>query len=135
MSEMTMAKKDMELKGPSVVLLTADLQGSIAYYRGLGFEYEDIGGHAHLTRGTVCFILHPVPNASDVRPSSTVEGGLYFDLFCYGDAVAIYEEFVAKGVEIVNGPHFGGGWNEFTMRDVNGYRIAFGGNNETEAKG
>jgi hypothetical protein len=40
---------------------------------------------------------------------------------------ALYEQLVAKGVTISNGPHFGEGWSEFAMEDQNGYRIAFGG--------
>ncbi len=33
----------------------------------------------------------------------------------------MYEEFLSKGVEIVNGPHWSEGWSEMTIRDNNGY--------------
>jgi hypothetical protein len=39
----------------------------------------------------------------------------------------LVDEFRAKGAEIVKGPHFSEHWSEFTMKDADGYRIAFGG--------
>ncbi|QYR24018.1 bleomycin resistance protein [Paenibacillus sp. sptzw28] len=117
-----------DLKGSSTVLLVPDLQQSIDYYEALGFTKEVIGGHTHMQRGQVTFIPHPAKNADDVKPSSSVEGGLYFDVFCYAEGIrTLYEEFQAAGVEIVNGPNWGDSWSEFTIRDINGYRIAFGG--------
>lgn len=57
-----------------------------------------------------------------------MEGGLYFDAYAYTDAVdLLFDDFVAEGVEIVNGPNYSEHWSEFTMKDVDGYRIAFGG--------
>jgi uncharacterized glyoxalase superfamily protein PhnB len=116
-----------DLNGPTVVLLARDEQESIRYYTNLGFRHESVGGHAHVSLGNVTFILHQAQEPGDVRPSSAVSG-LYFDVFCYtGELKALYNQLVAKGVTISNGPHFGEGWSEFAMEDLNGYRIAFGG--------
>ncbi|NOU86296.1 bleomycin resistance protein [Paenibacillus sp. LMG 31460] len=119
----------VNLKGPSIVLLVANLQESINYYKGIGFTEENVGGHIHMNHGAVTFILHEAKQISDVRPNSSVEGGLYFDAFCYTSPAGLkhlYEEFLSKGVEIVNGPHWSEGWSEMTIRDINGYCIAFG---------
>jgi catechol 2,3-dioxygenase-like lactoylglutathione lyase family enzyme len=117
--------------GPTLVLLVRDLDKSAAFYKNLGFTYELIGGpdvhHVHMTRDTVTFILHPAVHVEDVRPNSSVEGGLYFDAFIYTDVRALLEEFKPKGVEIVRGPDLNDFFSEFTIRDVDGYQIAFGG--------
>jgi hypothetical protein len=120
----------VNLKGQSVVLLVADLQEATGFYKKIGFTEENIGGHIHMSRGSVTFILHPVKDGGGVRPNSSVVNGLYFDVFCYTDSVGLkqlYEEFRSKDVDIVNGPNWSEGWSEFTIRDNNGYQIAFGG--------
>jgi predicted lactoylglutathione lyase len=117
-----------KISGSSIVLLVRDIQASSDFYRNLGFTYEEIGGHVHVSRDNMTFILHPAVNREDVRPFSSVQGGLYFDAFAYTDAVdLLIEECLAKGAEIVNGPNYSEHWNEFTIRDADGYRIAFGG--------
>lgn len=119
----------MELIGPSLVLLVARLEASIRFYETIGFTSETIGGHVHMNRGDVTFILHQARQASDVRPQSSVEGGLYFDAFCYTDEIGLrrlFGSFESSGVEIARGPNWTDGWSEFTIRDVDGYRIAFG---------
>jgi hypothetical protein len=120
----------VNLKGLSVVLLVADLQETTGFYKKIGFTEENIGGHIHMSRGSVTFILHPVKDAGDVRPNSSIVNDIYFDVFCYTDSAGLkqlYEEFHSKDVDIVNGPHWSEGWSEFTIRDNNGYKIAFGG--------
>jgi hypothetical protein len=83
--------------GPTMVLLVKDLDKSAAFYKKIGFTFELIGGpdvqHVHVTRDNVTFILHPAKNVQDVRPNSSVEGGLYFDAFIYTDVRALLEEF------------------------------------------
>lgn len=120
------------ISGASIVLLVSDLKRASEFYKNLGFTYEEIGGpdmkHVHVSRGNLTFILHQASRPSDVRPASSVEGGLYFDAYAYTDAVdLLFDDFVAEGVEIVNGPNYSEHWSEFTMKDVDGYRIAFGG--------
>ncbi|MGO4108739.1 VOC family protein [Paenibacillus sp. YAF4_2] len=123
------------LSGSSIVLLVNDIHTASEFYRNLGFSYEEIGGHVHVSRGNVTFILHPSLNKEDVRPSSAAAGGLYFDVFAYTDAVdLLVEECRAKAVEIVNGPHYSDHWSEFTMKDADGYRIAFGGSISTKSE-
>ncbi|MGM0885068.1 MAG: VOC family protein [Bacillota bacterium] len=125
MSEQTVVAK---ISGLSIVLLVRDIQVASDFYKNLGFTYEEIGGHVHVSRGNITFILHPAVNKEDVRPSSSVEGGLYFDAFAYTDAVdLLVDECLSKGAEIVNGPNYSEHWSEFTMKDADGYRIAFGG--------
>ncbi|MDZ7543665.1 bleomycin resistance protein [Clostridium perfringens] len=121
----------IKLSGPTMVLLVRDLQKSIDYYKHLGFHYELVGGptvqHVHMTRDSVVFILHPASDPDDVRPFSTVKGGLYFDAFCYCNVRELLEEFTEKGIEIVRGPDLNDFFSEFTIQDPDGYRIAFGG--------
>ncbi|SFE86342.1 hypothetical protein SAMN05216378_4376 [Paenibacillus catalpae] len=116
------------ITGSSIVLLVKDIQAASSFYKNIGFIYDEIGGHVHVARNSITLILHPALNKEDVRPNSAVQGGLYFDAFAYTDAVdLLIEECRANRVEIVNGPHFSEHWNEFTIKDADGYRIAFGG--------
>ncbi|MBP1992247.1 VOC family protein [Paenibacillus eucommiae] len=130
---MTNVQENVEkISGPTMVLIVADLQKSIDYYEQmLGFKQENIGGHIHMNRGTTTFILHPVSNPADVKPYSSLEGGLYFDAYCYTNEVrSLLKEFQAKGVNFVRDIdtlHWNEHWNEFTIKDVNGYCITFGG--------
>ena len=120
-----------QLAGPTMVLLVRDLQKSVAFYESIGFNYELVGGpdvrHVHMNRDAVTFILHQAQHPEDVRPFSSAAGGLYFDAFCYTDVRALLEEVRAAGVPIVNGPHLNDFFSEFTIQDIDGYRIAFGG--------
>ncbi len=86
--------------------------------------------HHHVSRDGVTFILHPATNSEDVRPStSLIDNQLYyFDAFCYTNAVDLLtEQFVSNGITIVRGPNYSEFWNEVTIKDINGYCIAFGG--------
>ena len=120
-----------KIMGPTMVLLVKNLENSVAFYKNIGFQYELIGGpdvqHVHMTREQVTFILHQAINTEDVKPFSSVEGGLYFDAFCYTDVRVLLEEFRSKGIKIVRGPDLNELFSEFTIEDVDGYRIAFGG--------
>jgi predicted lactoylglutathione lyase len=126
---------EAKLKGPTQVLLVRDVEASAAFYKKLGFSYERVGGpdvqHVHMNREAVTFILHQAVNKEDVRPFSSVEGGLYFDAFCYTAGGAelrlLLEEFKAQGAEIVKGPDLNEFFSEFTIKDIDGYQIAFGG--------
>ncbi|PYI53737.1 VOC family protein [Paenibacillus flagellatus] len=125
---------DIRLTGPTVVLPTADLDRARTLYEKLGFHAEYIGGpisHLHMTRSSVTLLLHPVADPGWVRPNSSIEGGLYFDVFCYagdgGQLKRLYEECLAAGAEIARDPSWNEGWSEFVIRDADGYRIAFGG--------
>lgn len=129
MSEQTITAN---ISGSSIVLLVSDVKSSSEFYKNLGFKYEEVGGpkvkHVHVSRGNITFVLHPALNKEGVRPASSVEGGLYFDVYAYTDAVdLLVDECRAQGVEIVDGPHYSNNWSEFTMKDTDGYRITFGG--------
>jgi hypothetical protein len=117
------------IKNASFVLLVESLKESIEFYEGIGFFTENIGGHIHVSHGGATFILHEAKQKSDVRLNSSADDGLYFDAFCYTDPQGLkqlFEVFQSKNVVIVNGPHWSEGWSELTIRDNNGYRIAFG---------
>ncbi|WP_162463201.1 sigma-70 family RNA polymerase sigma factor [Paenibacillus psychroresistens] len=133
LGEAFIGKVKARIKNVSVVFLVASLEESINFYEEIGFVSEDIGGHIHMNYGGATFILHEVKQNIDVRPFSAAVGGLYFDAFCYTDPEGLrhlVEVFQFKGVEIVNGPHWTERWSEVTIRDNNGYQIAFGANNE-----
>lgn len=120
-----------KLSGPTMVLLVKNLEKSVEFYKDLGFTYELVGGpdvqHVHMTRDSVTFILHPATKQEDVKPFSAVEGGLYFDAFCYTDVRRLLEEIKDKKINIVRGPDLNDFFSEFTIEDIDGYRIAFGG--------
>ncbi|WP_422660563.1 VOC family protein [Paenibacillus sp. EC2-1] len=118
--------------GSAMVLLVSDIEKSIDFYNRLGFKEEFIGGpdvqHVHMTRDSVTFILHQARDPKDVRSFSSVEGGLYFDAFCYTNVRQLLEEIKDKDIPIVRGPDLNDFFSEFTIQDVDGYRISFGGN-------
>ncbi|MET3846482.1 VOC family protein [Paenibacillus sp. OAE614] len=117
--------------GPSMVLLVRDIEKTIDFYKKLGFSYELVGGpvvqHVHMTRDKVTFILHQAADPEDVRPFSSVKGGLYFDAFCYTNVRQLLEEIKDKEIPFVQGPDLNDFFSEFTIQDIDGYRIAFGG--------
>ncbi|XEC96673.1 bleomycin resistance protein [Paenibacillus tarimensis] len=117
-----------DVNGPSVVLLVRNEKEAVNYYTDLGFKFESVGGHAHVSLGKVTLILHQAQNPDEIKPFSSASGGLYFDVFCYTSQLKeLHELFITKGVPVVNGPFWGEGWSEFTIKDLNGYCIAFGG--------
>lgn len=122
-----------KIKGASIIFLVSDIKKSLEFYRDvLGFDYEEIGleniKHVHVTRDNLTFILHPASNSTDVRPLSSLQGGPQWDAFAYSDTVdLLFEEFKSNGVEIAYGLNRDTNWNEFAIKDVDGYVIAFGG--------
>ncbi|WP_308637128.1 hypothetical protein [Paenibacillus silvisoli] len=88
------------------MLLVKQLEASVAFYEGIGFVTENIGGHIHVSHGGATLILHPAKRESDVRPYSGTVDGNYFDVFCYTDREGLQqlvELFQTSGIEIVNG--------------------------------
>ncbi|MBM7564754.1 VOC family protein [Paenibacillus sacheonensis] len=127
--ETSVGKDRARIKNASFVLLVAHIQDAVDFYEGIGFTTEDIGGHIHVSHGGATFILHEAANPSDIRPCSSAEGGVYFDAFCYTDKQGLrqlYDLFIANHIEIARGPIWSEGWSELTIRDNNGYCIAFG---------
>ncbi|WP_349305781.1 VOC family protein [Bacillus sp. FJAT-49711] len=121
-----------KINGSSIVFLVKDIKRSSDFYRNLGFDYEEIGigeiKHIHVTRDQLTFILHEASNPEDVRPFSSFNGGPQWDAFAYSDEVdVLFEEFKTKGAEIAYGLNQDPYWNEFAIRDVDGYIVAFGG--------
>ncbi|KKI90626.1 glyoxalase/bleomycin resistance protein/dioxygenase [Bacillus sp. SA1-12] len=122
-----------KIKGSSIILLVKDIIQSSEFYRDLlGFDYEEIGldemKHVHVSRDQLTFILHPASKSADVRPLSSLQGGPQWDAFAYSDTIdLLFNEFKAKDVEIVYGLYLDPHWNEFAIRDRDGYVIAFGG--------
>lgn len=121
----------ININGAAVVLLVKNLEQSIPFYSDLGFTYEAIGSkvkHHHVSRDKLTLILLQARHESDIRPVSSIYEEQYFDAFCYTNAVdLLFHEFSANNVTLVRGPHYSRHWSEFTIRDCNGYHIAFGG--------
>ncbi|MBD3921940.1 sigma-70 family RNA polymerase sigma factor [Paenibacillus sp. PR3] len=130
LTESFVEKVRARITGASVTFLVENVDASVAFYEGIGFNTENIGGHIHVSHGGATFILHPAKRKADIHPNSAADGGIYFDVFCYTDSEGLrhlYAVSQEKGVEVVNGPHWSEGWSEFTIRDLDGYQVAFGG--------
>ena len=119
------------LTGASPVLLVADLDRAVTFYRdGLGFECEVYGDPPDFvvaSRDVAVILLalardrdRLVPNWQIVE--KTVDAYIRVD-----DADAIYEEFQERGARIdytiYDAPH---GFREFGVQDPDGHDIAFG---------
>jgi hypothetical protein len=125
--------QEINISGFSMVMLVKNLEETIEFYKNLNFKHEVMGSnpeHHHVSRDGVTFILHPAIKIEDVRPSTSFldNNKYYFDAFCYTNAVdLIADEFISKGIEIVRGPNYSKQFSEVTIKDINGYCIAFGG--------
>ena len=119
------------LTGASPVLLVADLDRAVRFYRdALGFECEVYGDPPDFvvaSRDVAVILLalardrdRLVPNWQIVE--KTVDAYIRVD-----DADAIYEEFQERGARIdytiYDAPH---GFREFGVQDPDGHDIAFG---------
>lgn len=121
----------VNIDGASFVLLVKNLEQTIQFYSELGFKHEVIGEkvpHHHVSRDKLTFILVEARQEDEVKPISYSYEEQYFDVFCYTNAVDLLaQEFMERNVTIVKGPNYDSHWSEVTIRDFNGYQIAFGG--------
>jgi catechol 2,3-dioxygenase-like lactoylglutathione lyase family enzyme len=119
------------LTGVSPVLLVADLERSVEYYRDrLGFECHVHGeppDFATATRDEATILLALAPPDSGLRPHWEVVHNMWNVYVRVDDADAIYAEVQERGAgidyTIYDAPH---GFREFGVQDPDGHDIAFG---------
>ncbi len=119
------------LTGVSPVLLVADLERAVTFYRDrLGFECEVFGRPpnfmtARRDEATLLFALCPDP--ARIVPNWRIVGQTWNAYIRVDDADAIYAEVQERGAEIdytiYDAPH---GFREFGVQDPDGHDIAFG---------
>lgn len=113
------------------VLLVADLQKSVAYWRDcLGFNarlWGEPADFAILKRDTCFLMLSQAPADHEVTPNWKIVPNMWNAYFWVDDAKAIYEEFMANGAKIdytLNTKPYN--VLEFGIQDLDGHDIAFG---------
>ncbi len=117
--------------GVSPVLLVADLQRSIAFYRdGLGFGCETFGdppNFAVVKRDDAILLLAYAADSERLVPNWHIVEKTWNAYVRVEEVDALYAEVQARGTEIDYGiydaPH---GFREFGVTDPDGYDIAFG---------
>ena len=119
------------LTGVSPVLLVADIERSVEYYRDrLGFECEVHGEPpnfmtARRDEATLLFALCPEPER--IVPNWKIVDNVWNAYIRVDDADGIYAEVQERGAgidyTIYDAPH---GFREFGVQDPDGHDIAFG---------
>ena len=121
----------MRLTGVSPVLLVADLDRSVAFYRDLlGFRSSLHGeppNFAVVERDEAILLLSLAPHGAQLVPNWHVVDKMWNVYVRVDDADAIYAEVQARGCPIdytiSNKAH---GFREFGVTDPDGYDVAFG---------
>jgi predicted enzyme related to lactoylglutathione lyase len=119
------------LTGVSPVLLVADLDRSVAFFRdGLGFEchvYGEPPNFATADRDEAVFLLALAADADRIVPNWHIVDKMWNAYVRVTDVDALYAEIQERGTEIDYGlydaPH---GFREFGVTDPDGHDIAFG---------
>ena len=119
------------LTGISPVLLVADLDRSVAYYRDrLGFDctiYGDPPNFATADREGATLLLALAEDSSRLVPHWRIVDKMWNVYIRCDDADAIYAEVQERGAgidyTIYDAPH---GFREFGVQDPDGHDIAFG---------
>jgi uncharacterized glyoxalase superfamily protein PhnB len=120
-----------ELTGISPVLLVADLDRAVDFYRDrLGFDCRVFGeppNFATATRDEATILLALAADAERIVPHWQIVDRMWNAYVRVDDADAIYEELQRRGAEIdytiYDAPH---GFREFGVQDPDGHDIAFG---------
>ncbi|HEX5450236.1 MAG TPA: VOC family protein [Gaiellaceae bacterium] len=121
----------MSLTGASPVLLVADLDRSVAFYRDLlGFEctlHGEPPNFAVAKRDDAIFLLSLAPAGAALVPHWHVVEMMWNAYVRLDNADAYYAEVQERGCPIdyslYDAPH---GFREFGVTDPDGYDIAFG---------
>jgi predicted enzyme related to lactoylglutathione lyase len=119
------------LTGVSPVLLVADMDRSLGFYRdALGFECEVYGNPPDFTAATrdaAVILLALAASPEGLVPHWKIRHNTWNAYIRVDDVDAIYAEVQARGAPIdytiYNAPH---GFREFGVQDPDGYDIAFG---------
>jgi predicted enzyme related to lactoylglutathione lyase len=119
------------LTGISPVLLVADIERSIEYYRDrLGFECEAYGDptdFASARRDQATILLALCRDPERIVPNWRIVDNIWNVYIRVEDADAVYAEVQERGAgidyTIYDAPH---GFREFGVQDPDGHDIAFG---------
>lgn len=119
------------MTGISPVLLVADLDRSVAFYRdALGFDcevYGDPPDFAVASRDAAVILLALAADGERLVPHWQIVDKMVNAYIRVDDADAIYAEVQERGAPIdwtiYNAPH---GFREFGVQDPDGHDIAFG---------
>jgi predicted enzyme related to lactoylglutathione lyase len=119
------------LTGSSAVLLVADIERSVAYYRDrLGFACEVYGDPPDFivaTRDEVKILMAHCEEPERIVPNWRIVPNVWNVFIGVDDVEAIYEEVQRRGAEIdytlYNAPS---GFREFGVQDPDGHDIAIG---------
>ena len=111
--------------------MVMNIQRSLAFWiDGLGFALKNqwvVDGQVRwcwLERGTAAFMMQEFSRKqADALAGQTLGLGTQIYFQC-GDAVALYRESLARGIQ-VSEPQVGNGNWEIFLRDPDGYNIAF----------
>jgi predicted enzyme related to lactoylglutathione lyase len=117
--------------GISPVLLVADLDRSVGYFRDqLGFECRLFGeppNFATANRDAATILIALADSPEQLVPNWRIVDKMWDAYIRVDDVDAIYAEVQERGVEIdytiYNAPH---GFREFGVQDPDGHDIAFG---------
>src|SRR5262249_50370882 len=120
----------MKLTGVSPVLLVADLDRSVEFFRDrLGFECETYGDPPNFgsARRDEASILFALAEGVEIVPNWQLVHNMWNVYIRADDADAIYAELRERGAKIdytiYDAPH---GFREFGVQDPDGHDIAFG---------
>ena len=121
----------MQLTGVSPVLLVADLERSLTFWRDqLGFEaevYGDPPDFAAVRRDDAAILLALTDQPDGIVPNWKIQQNIWNVYIRVDDADAIYAEVLEGGAKIdytiYDAPH---GFREFGVQDPDGHDIAFG---------
>jgi predicted enzyme related to lactoylglutathione lyase len=121
----------VKLTGISPVLLVADIERSVEYYRDrLGFECETYGDPADFAtarRDEATLLLALCTEPDRIVPNWKIVDKAWNAYIRVDDADAVYAEVQARGAgiddTIYDAPH---GFREFGVQDPDGHDIAFG---------
>jgi predicted enzyme related to lactoylglutathione lyase len=119
------------LTGVSPVLLVADLDRSVAFFRDqLGFEcevYGDPPDFATASRDAATILLALTSDSERIVPNWKIVDKMWNAYIRVDDVDAVYAEVQERGAgidyTIYDAPH---GFREFGVQDPDGHDIAFG---------
>lgn len=119
------------LTGVSPVLLVADLDRAVEYYRDrLGFDcevYGDPPNFAAASRDSATILLALAPHSARLVPHWKIVENMWNAYIRVDDVDAVYAEVQERGAgidyTIYDAPH---GFREFGVQDPDGHDIAFG---------
>lgn len=130
---------DKQILGTAPCFFVKDIQRSVAYYRDvLGFATNRIWGEppcfAMPQRDGFTIMLSQAEDPLIVRPNGSLDA---WDAYVWVlDADALFEEFTSKGVLVGCPPqdqlYYGN--REFTVKDPDGYVLAFAHDIESKKK-